>query len=543
MTATEDTPSPELGFHLDEDSGQLSAHWQPTEHSLPQSTSEITAQLKTAGYGELFILEEAVQQLAEWQTTNSDKLDIVVAERRHAEVAIHIDAGQMQAFISITPPYGGEAVTEEQIDLSIRKAAIVEGILTDKIAPLVQAGHADNELIAEGTPPVDGDDAYLENLLPVIKGRHPQINKDGTVNLRELGQFIVVQPDTPLMRKIPLGYGSRGANIHGQVLIPRQGEDVALNALSGTRLSPDDPNLLIARIAGQPLSYEDGIEVDPTLSVESVDLTTGNIDFDGSVYVNGNVISGMLIKTTGDIFIEGSVEASSLEAGGDITIKKGFIGRGSVRDEAGKQNSNLARAQCGGRFSARFIENAAVAAGMEVVIDDLVSHCEATAGENIVVGINNGRGRIWGGRCEAGSLVRANSIGSTADVRTVIVAGSLAGLKDRFLEIDEHIKQKTADKKKMLDLLEKMIPENEEKRSIIATIKKTLAANTVQINELAKEKQELVETYKTRLGARVIVEKEIFNSVQLHIAGQQLDIAEHKGPGTYLLEDKDITKK
>lgn len=199
------------------------------------------------------------------------------------------------------------------------------------------------------------------------------------------------------MRKIPLSYGSSGANIHGQVVTPRKGEDIEINALSGTRLSPDDSDLLIARIAGQPISYEDGIEVDPTLSVDNLDLTTGNVDFDGSVYVNGNVISGMVIKTTGDIFVEGTVEASNLEAGGDITIKKGFIGRGSVRDEDGNYSNNVAEARCGGRFSAQFIENVVVIAGLEAVVGDLISHCEVSAGENIVVGADNGRGRVWGG--------------------------------------------------------------------------------------------------------------------------------------------------
>jgi uncharacterized protein (DUF342 family) len=543
MTATEDTSAPELVFHLDDETDQLWAHLQPDENSLMCSAADFLQQLQASEYADFYVLEEALQNLTEQQTTATEQIKMIVAERRHAEVSITIDAEQMQAFITITPAYGGEAVTEEQIDLSIRKAAIIEGILADRIPLLVQAGQVENELIARGTLPVHGEDAYLENLLPVIKGRRPKVNKDGTVDLRELGQFIVVKPGDALMRKVPLGYGSTGANIHGQVVTPRKGEDVPFNALSGTRISPDDPNLLIARIAGQPISYEDGIEVDPTLAVDNVDLTTGNVDFDGSVYVDGNVISGMLIKTTGDIFVEGSVEASSLEAGGDITIKKGFIGRGSVRDETGNYSSHVARARCGGRFAARFIENVVVTAGVEAVIEDLVSHCEVSAGANVIAGVDNGRGRIWGGKCEAGSLVKANSIGSPADVKTVIVAGNITGLKARFLELDEAVKEKTAAKEKMLALLEKVDPGNEEKRDIITSIKNTLEANSVQINDLAREKQGLVEMYKTRLAARVVVEKEIFNGVQLHIAGQQLDITEQKGPGTYLLEDRDITKK
>lgn len=183
-----------LDFHLDDETGQLWAYLQPDENSLVRSASEFLQLLKDSEYSELFILEPAIQELANQQASATEKIEIVVAERRHAEVSISIDDDAMQAFITITPAYGGEAVTEDQINLTIRKAAITEGILTDKIPQLVKAGQADNELIVKGTPPVHGDDARLENLLPVIKSRRPEVNKDGTVNLRELGQFIVVKP-------------------------------------------------------------------------------------------------------------------------------------------------------------------------------------------------------------------------------------------------------------------------------------------------------------------------------------------------------------
>lgn len=530
-----------LDFHLDDESGQLWAYLQPGDNALPRSADEFMTQLKDAGYGGFFILEQAIQDLVAGQTS-SEKIEIVVAERRDADVSIRIDDKLMQAFITITPAYGGEAVSKDQIYLSLRKAAIVEGILAEKIPLLLKAGQADDELIAQGTEPVHGENAYLENLLPVVKGRHPKVNKDGTVNLRELGQFIVVKPGDALMRKVPFSYGSSGVNIHGQVITPRKGEDIQLNALPGTRLSADDPNLLVARIAGQPLSYEDGIEVDPTLSVESVNLTTGNIDFDGSVYVTGNVIAGMSIKTTGDIFIEGSVETASLEAGGDITIKKGFIGRGSVRDEAGQYNNNVASARCGGRFAAKFIENVLVTAGREVVIGDLISHSEVMAGENIISGVENGRGRVWGGKCEAGYLFKANSIGSSADVKTVIVAGNVDGMKEHFLEMGEEEKQKMADRDKMQALLNKFDSPDTGKQLAIDSIRKTLEMNASELKSLASEKQELIKTYKNRLTAKVVAEKEIFNGVELRIGGQRLDITDHKGPGTYRVEGKDIKK-
>ena len=56
---------------------------------------------------------------------------------------------------------------------------------------------------------------------------------------------------------------------------------------------------------------------------------TGNIDFLGSVIVLKRK-SGFTIKASGDIEINGIVEAAKIEAGGNITVKRGIQGKAKV---------------------------------------------------------------------------------------------------------------------------------------------------------------------------------------------------------------------
>lgn len=62
-----------------------------------------------------------------------------------------------------------------------------------------------------------------------------------------------------------------------------------------------------------------------------MDLSTGNIDFEGSVQVNGNVSSNFVIRAGGNVIISGVVEGAYIEAGGNIIIARGMNGMARVR--------------------------------------------------------------------------------------------------------------------------------------------------------------------------------------------------------------------
>ena len=58
----------------------------------------------------------------------------------------------------------------------------------------------------------------------------------------------------------------------------------------------------------------------------NAELSSGNIDFRGDVVIHGGVESGVKIRATGSITIDGVVEACTLEAGKDIILRSGMLG-------------------------------------------------------------------------------------------------------------------------------------------------------------------------------------------------------------------------
>src|SRR5208337_4362272 len=89
-----------------------------------------------------------------------------------------------------------------------------------------------------------------------------------------------------------------------------------------------------------------------------VDLTTGNINFNGTVHITGSVRPGFKVQADSDVIIERDVEDAHIIAGGNITIKNGVVGNESVHITAR------------GDITARFIQNARIEAGKSITVED-----------------------------------------------------------------------------------------------------------------------------------------------------------------------------
>lgn len=110
--------------------------------------------------------------------------------------------------------------------------------------------------------------------------------------------------------------------------------------------------------------------------MREVNMATGNISFDGTVNVEGEVLPGMKVHATGDIVVGSVVDGAHLDAGGDIHVGGGIIAKSHVRVKA---------------VSARFVEGSQVFAGTAIAIDDTVLQSDLQANNQIVVGLKSPR--------------------------------------------------------------------------------------------------------------------------------------------------------
>lgn len=193
---------------------------------------------------------------------------------------------------------------------ALRAAAIVHGIDDDAVRDLVvRSVHSDaapvRAPVARGTPPAWGTNGTLEPLVDWAA-----VARSG------------VRSGTPLLRRVPCVPGSPGRDVTDQVVSVPRVRDAPLICGDGAELS--DVNAAPAAVAAvDGLPVFDGssrVEVRPELVLGTVDATTGDIGFLGSVHVTGSVREGRLVHAGGAVRIDGAVDRARITAGGDIAV-------------------------------------------------------------------------------------------------------------------------------------------------------------------------------------------------------------------------------
>ncbi len=108
--------------------------------------------------------------------------------------------------------------------------------------------------VAFGRQPVAGEDAHIVYLIedPADRIRRPKERDDGTVDMRDLGEMMMVKQGQPLAKLIAETPGYEGFTVTGSVLSTSPGKPMTLAAHEGSEFSNKDPNILIATIAGIP---------------------------------------------------------------------------------------------------------------------------------------------------------------------------------------------------------------------------------------------------------------------------------------------------
>lgn len=534
-----------LSFSLSEDGRVLLANFSPTENLTPIDQDWLEKKIADAGYSQLFLLGPALAQLIKQFPTASEAFSLEIAEVRDACVTIEIAADKMSARLSVTPPCGGAAVTREQIDRALSEKGITAGILNEEIEQMLASGAADKILIAQGREAVNGEDGKLQCLIAMVKDRHPHLDEHDIANYRELGGIVSVHQGERLMEKHPPTQGEAGENVLGQVLPAKPGKEAMYSPqLKGAVVDPENPAFLIAEIAGQPVEVSHGMTVEPTVTLKTVDLSTGNLDFDGTVNITGDVQSGMVIRATGDIHVGGTVEAATLDAGGDIIVKGGIIGHGEVHEHPDeKQKSDIARIRCKGSCSAHFIENASVETGDSVLVANLVMQSELAAINQIMVGKpGSGMGRIMGGLTEATLLVQAATIGSPSGVKTRVMVGSNPYLHERLKRTNQFLEAKATEMIEVVKLLD-FIASHPERipAGILGKAENTQMALMLDIETLQEEKEQIELELILSLDARVVAEKTFFGGVQIEIGGKTHHVEMQRNGGTFTLGEDGIT--
>jgi uncharacterized protein (DUF342 family) len=334
---------------------------------------------------------------------------LAVAFARDAEVDIIIGDGERKAYLVLKPAHGGRDLTPEEIEEVLASRGVQVGIDRSAIeGALSERQYNTRVLCAVAAEPVPGVDAEVYvNFRTRFETEPKEIDHD-KVDFRELGCFATVSKDGVVARKRLATPGEPGITVTGRPIPAKPGRDILVGAGRNTHLSYDGMHV-IADIDGHPVLKGKTFSVESVWEVPGdVDFSSGNIHFAGSVHITGNVISGFAVTATENVEIDGFVEGSTIEAGGNVVIKGGVQGRGTANIKAG------------GSVAMLFVEHARVEAGKDIVVGEVL-HANLSAREKVLV--NLGKGQACGGTLRAGSLLAVRVLGSELGVPTKVVVG------------------------------------------------------------------------------------------------------------------------
>ncbi len=377
-------------------------------------------------FDEALVRETVKAARGEWVAVGS----FIANPAADALLTVELGSQEMEARVVITPPQpGGCDLSKDVILAYLRNNKVVFGVIEEALQALEDAPrYKEPMLVAQGQRAVNGEDARIQFLFETDRTKLNLEEKNGKVDYKELHLVQNVVEGQALARKVQAQQGVPGRTVTGKMLPAKNGKDLPLPLGKNVHTSEDGLTIL-ADVNGEATYINNKINVETVYTINGdVDLKSGNQFFLGTIVVVGNVEDGFSVKATGNIEVRGNVGKAEISAEGDVIVHQGITGKGSGTVTAGKN------------VWAKFIENAQVYAGENVIVTTSIINSEVTAERRIVCS-GQKHASIIGGRYRACEEINAKSIGSpSGGAETVLEVGSDPKSKAKMDELDVKLK-------------------------------------------------------------------------------------------------------
>jgi uncharacterized protein (DUF342 family) len=444
----------------------------------------------------------------------------------NARIAVKImDSGQ-RAYLSLFPAINeGEYIDNKSLEEYVLEEKKLEPDLInwDNLKNAFQY-YADGYivedfLIAEGVLPIDGRDAHYELHFEQPE-KKPKELEDGSVDFKSFNTIVTVKEDDILLTYYKETDGIEGMKVTGEAIQPKKGRKI--NIRKGNNVYFDEEtSAFYASQAGHITFESNKLNVNPIYAVRGdVDYSEGNVEFDGTVTISGDVLSGFSVKAK-NISIWGVVRDATIEAEEDVVIKTGIksTGKGVVR--------------AGNKVAAGFMEGAEVHAGISV---DIKNYCLNSRifceGE---INAFTGDGIISGGEYHAYSSIRAKQFGMDNGPSFFLHVGVKHYLNERLEKLmakKEELEKILVDTDKKIKQMAKQNPDihkNPKLKSIITSrgfLVKQYESIDTKVEDLIKDSMYPMPFIR--------VDKEIYEGVGLMIYSTEHIIKSTGGPAKYV---------
>lgn len=432
--------------------------------------------------------------------------------------SLTIAQDNMSAILYMEPPHDRNPYTVEETMDYIKKNGVTKGIIYSSVEKAIELRqYYKNVKIAEGELPVDGIAGYYDFFFDTSKIKTPAIRSDGSVDYSSMTDIETVKNGAKLAtyhHPIPgsTGYDVRGRDLRckpGKTLPPLRGKGFEIREeIHGEEEVTEYYALKDGRIDYNEYRLDVCDRYDHK---GDLDLVTSRIDFRGDVVIHGNVRSGTVIRASKSITVEGSVEAATLIAEGDIILQKGM------------QGGKKAKIVCGGDLYANFIEftDVSVKGNVEanVVLNSVVS-----AGKSIK--ISGRRGSIVGGTTYAVGLLESTNLGNQAEIKTSAAVGVTEELEKRNHMLSVKAEAARNGIKRAKAEIEVLSAERvgdmppEVKAAKIGKLKKHIQRDERALERIAEELAETTSTINLGKNAVINIHDKIYAGTTVQVCGK-----------------------
>jgi uncharacterized protein (DUF342 family) len=493
--------------------------------TTPLEQEAILEILNQSDYSKHQLNEEMLQKLSSISEQNYDK-EISIEQHTDASFEFIVDKDEMSLAIKVETAKGGDDLNYNHVLDALLETSVNPEYIDKEKLKLSLIGDAEESIsIAKGIEPIHGEDSYFEVLFNINTEKSPKDSADGTINHYDTRDYITVEMNQGVMKRIPHTLATSGMTVYGEDIAGEDGKKIEFSIDDSVSTSESDPNLLIASKKGHPVATETGVHIDDTLTIKNASLQSGNINFDGSVQITGDVMPNVVIEATGDIHVKGMVENASLIAGNDITICAGVLSSKlyDKNDQESYTPECFIKAQ--GTIIAKYCNSIGASAKKHILVETYAMHSQLSAGENIIIGNNNGKGALIGGHSSAKKGLITNTLGSAAYVITHVSCGNIAELKKLNKRISNFLKRTKSE----LTLLEAVLTKIKNKGSPTkvgdVVLQKAKKIHD-EINELKRKtlsaESKIIEVHKELLlskSVKININKKLFPNVHITING------------------------
>lgn len=527
--------------------------------NTPLTLQDIRQAMQQAGCSRYYVYPQEVNQLLvdytqlQRELENRPNLSIsrLIAERRPATIELHISSDKMSVTVQITAAWGGAPVSANDVVKTAHQNGVIFGFNKEAVINLVtkasraEPGTMVAEVIAVGRLMQPGLNASFESLVEgvTVRTNQPVQVSESRIDLRDFGVLPSVTAGEPILRRLPPTKGVDGVNVLGEITPAVPGVQVEFVPGEGTEINPHDPDVLIASREGMPRLQENGAAVDEVYAVKTVDLSTGHVQFRGTVVINGDVTVSMKVVAGGSVFVKGIMEGALIEAGGDVQIGGAIIGHQTAPD-SGEQETYSTVVRAGGDVHCNLAQYARVVCQGDFYAVKQINHCQIDARAVLAGAPDKMLGKIVGGQFYLASGLKAGSIGSPSESKTSInlnravdpVTEKQQALRDNIQAIRQEMEQIRAAVEQL-----KQAERNEAVLEQIRYLAEDFEAQKTIVRAIQEDIKLLEAERQARLAEiLVLVKQQLFVGTEFELGPETLTVRRELGPSRLNWQDGKI---